>query len=94
LPTGVVATAQGSVGGAALAAQRLRAVGLPGVSRELDAAAVQAFLHGLAYGCTVAGAVAAVGFVLAAVALPGRSRADLNERARAADEPRAQESAP
>jgi EmrB/QacA subfamily drug resistance transporter len=74
LPAGVVATAQGSVGGAALAAQHLREVGLPSVARGLDAAAVQAFLHGLAYGCMVAGAVAAVGFVLAAVALPGRSR--------------------
>src|SRR6202034_484564 len=33
LPAGVVATAKGSVGGAALAAQQLRAVGLPSVAR-------------------------------------------------------------
>jgi EmrB/QacA subfamily drug resistance transporter len=83
LPAGAVATAKGSVGGAALAAQHLRAVGLPGVARGLDAAAVQAFLHGLAYSCMVAGGVAAVGFVLVVVALPGRLRAGVTEQARA-----------
>ena len=64
-------------GGAALAARQLRAAGAHSAARGLDAAAVQAFLHGLAYGCAVAGGVAAVGFVLAVVALPGRPRADL-----------------
>jgi EmrB/QacA subfamily drug resistance transporter len=77
LPASVVATAKGSVGGAALAARQLRAAGAHSAARGLDAAAVQAFLHGLAYGCAVAGGVAAVGFVVAVVALPGRPRADL-----------------
>jgi hypothetical protein len=94
LPTGVVATAQGSVGGAALAAQQLSAAGLHGAARQLDAAAVRAFLHGLAYGCVVAGAVAAVGLVLVAVALPGRSRADVTEQAQAAGEPQPTDTAP
>ena len=94
LPASVVGTAKGSVGGAALAARQLRAAGLHSVARGLDVAAVQAFLHGLAYGCTVAGAVAAVGFVLAAVALPGRPRADAAERAVAASEPPSLETAP
>jgi EmrB/QacA subfamily drug resistance transporter len=76
LPPGVAATAKGSVGGAALAAQDLRAAGLGGAAQELDAAAVPAFLHGLAYGCTVAGAVAVAGFALAVLALPGRPRPD------------------
>jgi EmrB/QacA subfamily drug resistance transporter len=94
LPAGVVGTAKGSVGGAALAAQQLRAVGLHGAARGLDAAAVQAFLHGLAYGCTVAGGVAVAGFVLVVVALPGRPRADVTERARSASEPQSLGSAP
>lgn len=80
LPASAVATAKGSVGGAALAARQLRAAGLHNVARGLDAAAVQAFLHGLAYGCTVAGGVAAAGFVLVAVVLPGRPRADAAAR--------------
>ena len=82
------------MGGAALAAQQLRAAGLPSVARGLDAAAVQAFLHGLAYGCMVAGGVAAVGFVLVVVALPGRPRADVTERARAGGEPQPLDTAP
>jgi hypothetical protein len=80
LPASAVATAKGSVGGAALAARQLRAAGLHNVARGLDAAAVQAFLHGLAYGCTVAGGVAAAGFVVVAVALPGRPGADAADR--------------
>jgi len=75
LPASVVTTAKGSVGGAALAAQRLRAAGQPSAAHGLDAAAVQAFLHGLAYACVVAGGVAVAGLVLVAVALPGRGRA-------------------
>jgi hypothetical protein len=94
LPISVVATAKGSVGGAALAAQQLRAAGLRNVARGLDAAAVQAFLHGLAYGCMVAGGVAAVGFVLVVVALPGRSEADFTERARVAGEPQSLDTEP
>ena len=94
LPASVVATAKGSVGGAAVAAQQLRAARLPSVARGLDAAAVQAFLHGLAYGCVVAGAVAAVGFVLVVVALPGRSRADVTGQAQAAGEPQSMDTAP
>jgi EmrB/QacA subfamily drug resistance transporter len=76
LPASVVATAKGSVGGAAVAAQHLGAVGAVGLGGRLYAAAVQAFLHGLTYGGSVAGGVAAVGFVLVAVALPGRPRGE------------------
>jgi hypothetical protein len=80
LPASAAATAKGSVGGAALAARQLRAAGLHNAARGLDAAAMQAFLHGLAYGCTVAGGVAAAGFVLVAVVLPGRPGADAADR--------------
>lgn len=81
LPAGALAAAKGSVSGAALAAQQLRAAGLGSAARGLDAAAVQAFLHGMTYGATVAGAVAVAGFVLVAVALPGRQRADATKQA-------------
>ena len=94
LPAGVVATAKGSVSGAALAAQRLSTAGLDGAARGLDAAAVSAFLHGLAYGCTVAGGVATAGFVLVAIALPGRPSAAAAQRARADSESLPLESAP
>jgi hypothetical protein len=93
LPASAVTTAKGSVGGAALAAQQLRAAGLPSVARALDAAAVQAFLHGLGYACMVAGGVAVAGFVLVVVALPGRPRADVTGQARAG-EPRSLDAAP
>jgi EmrB/QacA subfamily drug resistance transporter len=81
LPASVVATAKGSVSGAALAAQQLRAAGLDSVARGLAAAALPAFLHGLVYGCTVAGGVAAAGFALVASALPGRPATELPQPA-------------
>jgi EmrB/QacA subfamily drug resistance transporter len=93
LPASVVATAKGSVGGAALAAQQLSAAGLGSVARGLDAAAALAFLHGLAYGGTVAGGVAMAGFVLVAIALPGGPR-DGHQQARAASESQSLEAAP
>jgi EmrB/QacA subfamily drug resistance transporter len=94
LPAGVVATAKGSVGGAALAAQQLGAASLGGAARLLDAAAVRAFLHGLAYGGAVAGGVSAAGFVLVAVALPGRPRPDAARPARPVDEARSLDAPP
>jgi EmrB/QacA subfamily drug resistance transporter len=82
LPASVVATAKGSVGGAALAAGQLRAAGRGRAAGALDAAAVQAFLHGLAYACVVAGGVAAVGLVLVVIALPKKPQEDFIERSR------------
>jgi len=93
LPASVVATAKGSVAGAVLAAQQLSAAGLGSLAHGVDAAALLAFLHGLAYGGTVAGGVAAVGFVLVAVALPGRPRVDAQQN-RAANEPQSLEAPP
>jgi hypothetical protein len=55
--------------------------------------AVLAFLNGLAYGGTVAG-VAMAGFVLVAIAVPGRPRADATQQARAANESQSLEAAP
>jgi EmrB/QacA subfamily drug resistance transporter len=94
LPASVVATAKGSVGGAALAAQRLSAAGLGSVARGLDAAALPAFLHGLAYGGALAGGVAVAGCVLVAVALPGRPRAGAARQDLATVEPQSLETEP
>jgi hypothetical protein len=55
---------------------------------------VQAFLHGLAYGAPVAGGVAVAGFVMVAVALPGRPRADAIAQAEEPAEPPTLEAAP
>jgi EmrB/QacA subfamily drug resistance transporter len=76
LPAVVVAAAKGSVGGAAVAAQRLSQAGLGAVARKLDAAAVLAFLHSVHYACAVAAAVAAAGCVMVVFLLPGRPPAD------------------
>jgi EmrB/QacA subfamily drug resistance transporter len=76
LPPAVVAAAKGSVGGAAVAAQRLSQAGLGAVARQLDTAAVRAFQHGLNYGGAVAAGVAAAGFVMVVLLLPARPRAD------------------
>jgi hypothetical protein len=63
-----------------LAAQQLRAAGLASAARALEAAAVPAFLHGLAASCLVAGGVAVAGLVLVAVALPGPTGRDPSRR--------------
>jgi hypothetical protein len=76
LPAAVVATAKGSVGGAAVAAHRLSQAGLPGVARRLDEAALLAFQHSIGYACPVAAGVAIVGFLMVVVLLPGRPRPD------------------
>jgi EmrB/QacA subfamily drug resistance transporter len=74
LPPAVVAAARGSVGGAAVASQRLGQAGLGAVARKLDAAAVVAFQHGLNDAGAVAAGVAAAGFVVAVCWLPARPR--------------------
>jgi len=72
LPGGVTETAEGSVGGAIVAAQRLTAAGLRPAAEQLRAAAVQAFQHSFSVGCLVAVAVAALGAALAWFVLPAR----------------------
>jgi predicted MFS family arabinose efflux permease len=72
LPSRVAGAAKGSVGGALVAAQRLRHAGLAATAHNLSGAAVGAFLHSLNGGCRVAGAVALAGAVIAAALLPSR----------------------
>src|SRR5579859_2473294 len=76
LPSGLspaaVAAARGSIGGALVAAHNIAQAGLALPAQRLSDAATNAFLHSLAGGCLVAGAVAAGGAVLALALLPSR----------------------
>jgi EmrB/QacA subfamily drug resistance transporter len=72
LPARSVASARGSVGGAAVAAQHLSQAGLALQARALDHAAMGAFLHSFSGGCLTAAGVAASGAVLVAVFLSAR----------------------
>jgi hypothetical protein len=74
LPARAVTAAQGSVGGAAAAAQQLARAGLAGPARALDNAATLAFMHSLTGACLVAAGVAATGALLVAFLLPNRPR--------------------
>ena len=70
LPGHVVATAHQSVGAAYTAAGSIKALGHPALAQALQLAASNAFLRGLTVGALVAGGVAAVGAILAALFLP------------------------
>ena len=72
VPAQVSAAARGSVGGALGAAQQLQHAGLVDRARHLVDAAMNAFLHGLAGGCRVAGVVSLAGAFIAACLLPSR----------------------
>ena len=75
LPSPALVAAKGSVGGAAVASQRLSQAGLGHLAHQLQGAATQAFLHSFAGGCRVAGGVALAGAVFAAILLPARPTA-------------------
>jgi len=74
LPGRAVTAANGSVGGAAAAAQQLAQAGLAGAARRLVGAAEAAFLHSLSGACLVAAGVTALGVLLVALWLPNRPR--------------------
>jgi len=76
LPGRAVTAANGSVGGAAAAAQQLAQAGLAGAARSLASAAEAAFMHSLSGACLVAAAVTAIGVLLVAFWLPNRPRAE------------------
>jgi EmrB/QacA subfamily drug resistance transporter len=75
LPGQVSAIAHQSVGAAIAVAGRATAAGHAAAGQAIHAAATNAFLHGLAVGCLVAGLVAAAGAVLAVVFLPAQPAA-------------------
>ncbi|HXW35201.1 MAG TPA: MFS transporter [Acidimicrobiales bacterium] len=72
LPPRAVSAANGSVGGATIAAAKIQQAGFLHIAQRLEAAATTAFLHSLSGGCIVAGTVAAVGALVAAAFLPSR----------------------
>jgi EmrB/QacA subfamily drug resistance transporter len=72
LPARAITAARGSVGGAVVAAQKASQAGFTQLGSRLKDTAILAFLHGLSGGCLVAGAVAAVGVLVAIFLLPAR----------------------
>src|SRR5262249_42030915 len=67
--------AEGSVGGALVAAQTLQHAGLAGPAHQLSSAASDAFIHSLNGTYPILGAIALGGAVMAAVLLPSRPKA-------------------
>jgi EmrB/QacA subfamily drug resistance transporter len=72
LPSAAGAVAKQSVGAAQVVAQRVTSLGHPAMGAAVRSAATRAFMSGLTTACLVAGAVAALGFVMAAVFLPAQ----------------------
>jgi EmrB/QacA subfamily drug resistance transporter len=72
LPHAVAALAHSSVGAALGVAEHLAGSGHAALGRAVEHAASGAFITGLSAGCLVAGAVAAVGAVAAALLLPAQ----------------------
>jgi phage tail sheath gpL-like len=71
-PAGAGAAARGSVGGAVIAAQKTSLAGFSRLGSRLKDTAILAFLHSFSGACLVAGAVAAVGALVAIFLLPAR----------------------
>jgi len=72
LPGQVAAIAHQSIGAAYGAAGKIAALGHPALGQALHLAATNAFLRGLTIGALVAGGVAALGALLAALFLPAQ----------------------
>jgi EmrB/QacA subfamily drug resistance transporter len=85
LPARISAIAHQSVGAAIVVAGRATTAGHAAAGQAIHAAATNAFLHGLAVGCLVAGLVAAAGAVLAVIFLPAQPTSPAG--AKAADRP-------
>jgi hypothetical protein len=75
LPAQAANAADGSVGGALVAAQTLQHAGLAGPAHQLSTAASDAFIHSLNGTYPILGAIALAGAVMAAVLLPSRPQA-------------------
>jgi EmrB/QacA subfamily drug resistance transporter len=81
LPSRVSAIAHESIGAAIEASGRIASLGQPAAANALRDAATSSFLHGLSIGCLVAGGVAAVGAILAALFLPAQPPSQATEAA-------------
>jgi EmrB/QacA subfamily drug resistance transporter len=91
LPGPLAHAAHRSVGAALEVAGGLRHAGHTALARVLHDAASGAFIHGLSAGCLVAGGVAAVGALAAAVLLPAQPDSQLADRASSSAQPAAGE---
>jgi hypothetical protein len=87
VPGRVAAIAHQSVGAAYVAAGKIAALGHPVLGQALQHASTNAFLRGLTVGCLIAGAVAAVGALLAVLFLPAQPIQIAPPASPAADEP-------
>jgi EmrB/QacA subfamily drug resistance transporter len=87
VPSRVAAIAHESVGAAYVAAGKISERGHPLLGQALQHASTNAFLRGLTIGALVAGGVAAVGAVLAAVFLPAQPAASQSETTATDGEP-------
>jgi len=89
VPRQVAAIAHQSIGAAYAAAGKIAALGDPALGQALHLAATNAFLRGLTIGALVAGGVAALGALLAALFLPAQPAqpAQLTSPAQPADQP-------
>jgi EmrB/QacA subfamily drug resistance transporter len=72
VPGSAGSAAEGSVGGALVAARQLLDAGLAGAGRTLNTAAIDAFLHSLTGALCVAGGISIAGSIVAAILLPSR----------------------
>jgi EmrB/QacA subfamily drug resistance transporter len=93
VPGPAAAIAHQSIGAAYTAAGKIAALGHPALGQALHLAATNAFLRGLTIGALVAGGVAALGAVLAALFLPAQPASPTAGEAGTADgarEPHAQ----
>src|SRR5438270_432645 len=72
LPSQTLVATKGSVGGALVVVQSMQRAGLSGLARELRFASTGAFLHSMNGAMIVAGTIAMLGALMAAVFLPSR----------------------
>jgi predicted MFS family arabinose efflux permease len=87
VPGPVAAIAHQSVGAAYAAAGKIAALGHPVLGQALQHASASAFLRGLTAGALVAGAVAAVGALLAVLFLPAQPASPAGDNAEEAGAP-------
>jgi len=85
VPAPVAAIAHQSIGAAYAAAGKIAGLGHPALGQALQDASTDAFLRGLTIGALVAGGVAALGAVLAAIFLPAQPAQQASPTAGAAE---------
>ena len=85
VPAPVAAIAHQSIGAAYAAAGKIAGLGHPALGQALQDASTNAFLRGLTIGALVAGGVAALGAVLAAIFLPAQPAQQASPTAGAAE---------